>query len=463
MTADQHFSPIRRIGDLIMKSYMRIIALILALLIAAISFSGCASKPSDAPKPGEQTGENTDLNKTSVIRPAVGTGAQTIGDVEIAYVESMNAFSAALISAMGDDWTGVISPLSFAMMLELLANGAAPEEQTEILNALMLSLGMKPTNENSARLLASLKKAFKAVTGKDSEKVTEEGGKLSLMTAILVGNGDKFSSVFEGNAADYFNASVGNIDFHDSEAALKAINGWVNENTNGLIPTLFDEIPADTVMALVNALYFQADWENKFTLYRGFRLSDTSFHGLNGDVMTSVLASTANYRYAVIDGNQVVLVPYANSSCYMAVILPAEGAGANAALCSVLGRFDECKDAAVELMMPAVELSTKLDAMEIVGALGLPGLADGSLQFANIVDGGNVFLTQFVHAAALKVTEFGTEAAAATGVTGTKNAGPIVAEAEYSVICNRPYAMAIVDGNTGAILFASVVNDIPVA
>lgn len=451
----------------IMKKNIRILALVLALLMAAVFMTGCSGNTEKPNQTGNNSGSesgtnpgNNDSNKTLGIRPAVGTGTMTAGDIELAYIESMNAFAAALVRNMGEDWTGVISPVSFAMMLELLANGAGPQEQSEILNALMLNMGIKPTDENAARLIAALNKAFKDITKKDAAEVgkNKSDSKLSLMTAIIVGDGDKFNTVFEGNAADYFNASVGNVDFRDTQKALEVINGWVSENTNGLIPRLFDNIPVDTVMALVNALYFKADWAKPFTGFRG----SMGFKGLNGEMMASMLSCTDQFRYGKFDGNQIVLVPYANSSFYMAVVLPAEGTTANEALASSFDLYTRCSEATVELIMPAVQLSTKFDALEYMEGLGLPGLANRDMLFGNIIDDGPVFLTQFVHAAVLNVTEFGTEAAAATGVTGTKNAATITGDV-ISVICDRPYAMAIVDGNTGAILFASVVNDLPTA
>lgn len=65
-----------------------------------------------------------------------------------------------------------------------------------------------------------------------------------------------------------------------------------------------------------------------------------------------------------------------------------------------------------------------------------------------------------MHAATLKIDENGTEASAASAVTTEKSAA-IVSDPDHKVDCNRPYAMAIVHNATGAIVFASVVNDLP--
>ena len=443
--------------ETIMNKHIRQLALILALLFTAVFITGCAApsnnNTTEAP---DQGGVNTAVG----IRPAVGSGNKVAGDVEAAYITAMNSFSAAMLRNMGDGWTGVVSPVSFAMMLELLANGGAPDVQNELLTALMTDIGMKPTNENAARLIAALEKSFSDITGEESR--TDEGerkqcGTIKLLSAILVAEGDKFSAVFEGNAADYYNASVGNVDFRNTEEAIKAVNGWISENTNGLIPNLFDDIAPDTTMALLNALYFRGDWAKPFTLFR----DQSAFHGLNGEVMVSMLRSTDEYRYAEIDGNQVVLIPYADSSCYMAVVLPAKDTTPTEALAGAIGLFDTCVKAPVELTMPSITLKTKFDAMPLLSKLGLPGIQSGETLFTGIVEGGTIRLTQFIHAATLNITEYGTEASAATGVTGTKNAGTVFPGEVHIMSCDRPYAMAIIDGSTGAVLFASIVNDIP--
>ena len=441
-----------------MKKHIRNIALALALILALSAFAGC-----NKVTPGNQNADPT-AAPVSSIHLAAGTGYAAKGDIEKAYIASMNRFTVALMDNMGEDWTGVVSPLSFAMMLELLANGAGEQDSKVILDALMTELGMEATNENDARLITALERSVKAVTGADAEKVrrAEGSAKLNLLSAILVASGERFSEDFEHNAADYYNASIGAIDFKNTQAALEEINGWVSNNTNGLIPALFDDISADTTMALLNALYFNARWEKPFVAYRGFDEADSIFHGVNGDAAVSMLRCDGEkFAYGEFGGHQVVLVPYAGGEFYMAVVLPEKSSSPAAALAAVIDHFGECSEASVSLTMPSIELSTKFDAMEILPGLGLEGISSGNMQFGGIVDNATIQLTQFVHASVLKVTEAGTEAAAATGVTGTKNGGTIFVDMEHSLVCNRPYAMAIVHASTGAVLFASTVNDVP--
>lgn len=457
-----------------MKKLIKIISLMLAFILAASALVACANKPTGenptpAPvadptaKPADPTADpadptqapNNGTAKVLGIRPANGSGAEPSGEIEKAYINASNAFAATLVSAMGENWTGVVSPVSFGMLLEMLANGASDEDSVAILKAMLIEMGLEASNENAARLIAALTKPADG-------KLDGINSKLTMNSAILVGEGDSFTKGFETAIADHFRASVGSIDFTDESKALETINGWVNENTNGLVPKLFDSIPGNTAMALINALYFNASWRTPFIAFKGdpdTRGDDINmFHGINGEQPVSMLTATAEYACGEFDGDQVVLVPYADGAYYMAVILPADGKTAGAAFADTVSRFSECVNTPAYVAMPAIELSTNFDAMPILKTLGLGSVAEGNIQFPNIVEGSGIRLTQFVHAATIRVTETGTEAGAASGATGTKTA---FQEPSFRLVCDRPYAMAIVHAETGTVLFVSTVNELP--
>lgn len=438
------------------KKLIKTISMILAIVMLSCAVTACVKPAGDTNT--TPTPDNGQSGNAGTIHLAQGTGMINKGDVEKAYIFALNAFSVELVKNMGEDWTGVVSPLSFALMLELLANGADEETSGTILSALMTELGLEETNENAAKLINALNKSVQNLTSKatdQSGKATEPISKVKLLSTILVGAGDRFLESFEHAAADYYNASIGEVDFRNTEEALRLINGWVSENTEGLIPELFDDIAGDTVMALVNALYFNSEWQKPFTAFK-----DTSiFHGVNGDSAVTMLSSYSDYRYGNVNGNQFVLIPYKGGDYYMALILPEKSTSPAEAMGEVVDKLDTAQSAMVSIMMPQVSVSSKFDAMPLLAKLGLEGIANGTTLFPGIIENGTVFLTQFVHAAVLKVTEFGTEAAAATGVTGTKNAAP-VGLGEYTMVCDRPYAMLIMH-SSGSVLFASTVNDVP--
>ncbi len=41
---------------------------------------------------------------------------------------------------------------------------------------------------------------------------------------------------------------------------MKEVNEWVSKNTDGMIPEIIENFSSETVMCLVNALSFEAEW-----------------------------------------------------------------------------------------------------------------------------------------------------------------------------------------------------------
>jgi serpin B len=64
----------------------------------------------------------------------------------------------------------------------------------------------------------------------------------------------------------YFQSSVQNLDFTNPEKATETINKYVSDQTNAIIPEMFEKGSLDTLskMVLVNAIYFKADWKYPF-------------------------------------------------------------------------------------------------------------------------------------------------------------------------------------------------------
>lgn len=48
------------------------------------------------------------------------------------------------------------------------------------------------------------------------------------------------------------------------EAACKALNQWVEQNTDGMVKDILDRIPREAIMYLVNAAAFDAKWEKPY-------------------------------------------------------------------------------------------------------------------------------------------------------------------------------------------------------
>src|SRR5205814_9053982 len=105
--------------------------------------------------------------------------------------------------------------------------------------------------------------------------------------------------------------------------SLGAINGWVNQKTNGKIPKILDGIDPADVMFLINALYFHGSWREKFDLSK---TTDDVFATAPGITQPMRLMHRhAEMRYLETASYQAVDLPYGNSAFAMTVLLPKPG------------------------------------------------------------------------------------------------------------------------------------------
>ena len=101
------------------------------------------------------------------------------------------------------------------------------------------------------------------------------------------------------------------------------INGWVDRNTQGLIPKVLDSIDPTDVMCLVSVTYMKAMWEKKF---------DTSptrasnFMTDRGETkFIPMMNQETNHRYFSDDGFQSLEMAYTNKDLVFGIYLPGFG------------------------------------------------------------------------------------------------------------------------------------------
>jgi len=229
------------------------------------------------------------------------------------------------------------------------------------------------------------------------------------------------------------------------------INAWVREQTAERIDRLFDQLDPATRLVIANAVYLKADWQAPFAK---IPTTDATFTRADGTtVAVPMMRQQESLRYASGQDWQAVELPYAASELAMRVIVP-QGARTPAELLSpeTLAQLDSgLRPEQVDLFLPRWDFATDLDLLPAVQELGLTDLDDFSgispVRFG---------LDQAVHRANITVDEWGTEAAAVTGLAFPTSAPP---SPQFVVRADRPFAFVIVHQPTGAPLFIGHVAD----
>ncbi|MDH3582902.1 MAG: serpin family protein [Phycisphaerae bacterium] len=259
-----------------------------------------------------------------------------------------------------------------------------------------------------------------------------------------------------------------------AEAERVRINRWVEEQTAKRIRDLLPpgSLTARTRLVLTNAIYFKADWQDKFQK-RDTR--DQDFVLAGGSKVKVPLMSKRDARFPLAafraDGTPDKLgfngpsdkqgffaleLPYKSGDLSMVVLIPhqADGLGRVERL-STQARLDDwiskLKPSDVNLWMPRFRMDTSFKLVAPLKALGMTAaFAPGEADFSGITDSaGDLHISDVVHKAFVAVDEQGTEAAAATGVVVGVTSVRMVA----NVRMDRPFLFLIRDKRTHSILF----------
>lgn len=343
-----------------------------------------------------------------------------------------------------------VSPLSAAMALGMTYNGARGETQTAMAQTLGLSdLTTQEANESFRSLIDLLRGLDPRVD-------------FRLANSIWYRLGFTPRPEFLDVNRQYFDAEVAGLNFSDPGAA-NTINGWVDENTNGKIPKIIDNIAADIVMFLINAIYFKGTWVYEFDKERTKDEAFTLRGGGQRDVSMMHHGGGAYVGHYQGQGFQVVDLPYGADAYRMTIVLPDPGRDVDSTIGALSadawdGIVNGLTKDSLIVAMPKFRLRWEDSLNGVLHALGM-GIAFGTSADLSGIAGapGDLYISYVKQGTFVDVNEEGTEAAAVTvvaiGITSV--GGP----QEFRV--DRPFAFLIRERFSGTILFMGrIVNPV---
>jgi serpin B len=323
-------------------------------------------------------------------------------------------------------------------------------------------LGMPDDRAAIAAASEALRMLFAEAKG---EKIV-----LDVANRIWVQRDKKLEAEFTTLLEDRFGANAGIVDFiNATEPARAEINAWVSDHTAKKIDELLKAgtITPVTRLVVTNAVFMKAPWA---TTFDKAATRPEPFH-LGGDAQADVPFMHQSGRLVagkVGEGPQTATVceiPYEGGRLAMVVIVPDAIDG----LPAVLGGLDGASVAGwkaahlrrrpVNLSLPRWTARKPIGLNEALSAMGMKqAFQQGVADFSGMDGTRDLFVSAVVHEGFVEVTEEGTEAAAATGVVMATRAA-IAPQETLNVRADRPFAWAVVERGTGAILFAGVVAD----
>ena len=340
----------------------------------------------------------------------------------------------------------LISPLSVMLALSMTANGAKGETLAQMEALLGGDIPIDELNEYLHAYVGSLPSSEKA--------------KLTLANSIwFKDSGFTVEEDFLQRNADYYGAAAYKSAF--DEKTLRDINNWVKENTDGVIDKILDQMDSYAVMYLVNAVLFDAEWQN---IYHKHEVRGGTFTAIDG-IKRTVSMMYSDENCYLDDGRATgFLKPYKNGYSF-AALLPNEGIALDDYIASLTGggflnTVKNAREVPVEVAIPKFSYDYDIEMSGTLKALGMTVPFDAELaDFSGLgrSPDGNIYICRVLHKAYIAVDEKGTKAGAATAVETAKAAEML---SEYAVTLDRPFVYAIIDNAAGLPIFIGAVTDI---
>ena len=331
-------------------------------------------------------------------------------------------FDFTLFNKMNKQKSGknlIISPLSIYQVLSLTTNGAKGETQKEMLEVLM-STSIEELNEINYDILSTFK----------------EFSTVEIANAVMT----KFTPLENFcSTADKYSAPI------EPLLSLEQVNNWCSNKTHGKITKILDTLNPETVMLLINAIYFKGEWVSQFNSYSTKNLT---FYNLGTEEKSVQTMDQIDYFYYYEDKKvQIIELKFKEDCMSAIIILPNEKMDINTyinylpmshdEITTVLGKLKRLK---VHLQLPKFEVEFSDELNQVLIDLGMyDAFSPSDADFSGLREEGGLFINKVIHKTYLKVNENGTEAAGITVVEMEETAIFDEDNKIYDMKINRPF------------------------
>lgn len=338
----------------------------------------------------------------------------------------------------------MLSPYSIAMCLGMLTEGADGETRAQ-LEALF---GMDSD---------TLARALHALTVRLSEG---DDAALAVADSIWMRDGFDVKADFLQRNADWYSAQVYSAPFDST--TVKDINAWCSKNTNGMIDKIIDTVSADTIMYLINAVCFDAEWQEK---YEKSDITDDIFKNRDGSESNVKMLSSSGEKYLKSNDLYGFARNYKGGRFSFVGLLPEdEDADIIDAAKKLSGatwrQMWQSSKGSTYAYIPEFKMEYKAELNGALRELGVSDVFDGSAADLSRIAGarGALFCSKIEHKTYFELDRHGTRAAAVTW--GMVNCTSADIKDIKVVKLDRPFIAMIVDNESGIPVFCGVVTSI---
>ncbi|KAM9762208.1 antithrombin-III [Menidia menidia] len=372
----------------------------------------------------------------------------------------------------------------FALSLyKQLANGRTPEKNI-FMSPISISTAFAMTKLGACnQTLEQIMKVFEfdTIKEKTSDQVHFFFAKLNCRlyrkkdetTELISANrlfGDKslsYNETYQNISETVYGAKLLPLNFKDNpEKARVTINNWISNKTENRIQDTLPSgaVDSNTVLVLVNTIYFKGQWRNKFD--KDLVFSSDFFVSESRTCTVDMMYQETKFRYKYFPDDNVQLLEmlYKGEDITMVIVLPSQGTPlsvveADLDLKKLNGWLDQMKETTVATFVPRFRVEESFNLKQKLQEMGLSDLFSAEkASLPGIMEDGSdgLFISDAYHKAFLEVNEEGSEAAAATAVVAVGRSINFNREVFQA---DRPFLLIIRESTINTLLFVGRVAD----
>lgn len=428
-----------------------------AILVSSLMLGACGKNTESTTTTNRETQQTTveETTAETTIEPTSENQNNNSNEANAEAPTSLqasfdNLFVNTLNSTEDKNDNVLLSPYSLVMDFGMLENGTSGDGLDEMVTSLN---GGTSVDDLNTLMQDSKKKMM------ESNDVT-----WNIANSIWL-NENNISDInpeIKEIVKKYYSSEINKRPYNNE--TLKEINNWVNDNTNGMIPSLLDEIHSDDVMHLINAVAFEGDWDIKFNAHS--IMKNQEFTNLDGSTAEVDMLHGDVDEYFTNDDLEGFTKAFADNNYeFFAIkpkgdLTPAElmkkFKNDNETISSIISKYTVNENANIKVPKFKVDFGMNLNTM--LQNMGIKKIFTGEADFSKLADTDSLMVSKVIQKTHFELSETGVKAAAATSIAMTKSAMRRNVEEKFEIILDKPFIYGIYDKSTSLPIFIGSMN-----
>ncbi|KAM7020544.1 uncharacterized protein RBU47_004328 [Passerculus sandwichensis] len=342
------------------------------------------------------------------------------------------------------------SPLSISTAFAMLTLGA----RSNTLRELQKGLGFNLTQMEEQEIHEGFQRILQLLNDPHRED------QLNMGNALFIDNKVELLQNFLDRVTNFYYAEPVSSNFQNLPQAIKEINTYVETKTHGKIVDLLKDLDSETVMILINYIFFRGSWERPFNSL--ITKDDDFFLDAKNSVKVKMMHQNDDFKVHRDEKLScwVVEMPYKGNVTAL-FVLPdkdtmkqVEDALLKETVSNWLRALEERE---IYLDLPKFSISGSYDVKSLFKKMGVTEVFSDQADLSGVAKDLLLKVSKAIHKATVDVRENGTEAAAVT-MLGFKFLSAQLPPPPH-ITFNSPFLMMIIDKTTDGLLFlGKIVN-----